>query len=108
MSDVGPEENSARRRPDGYAIWGRIAQAVVRVALATFAVLAVAVGGGWWLDLRLGTRPSFMILFVLVSFPITLFLITRIVYRTARRSDPARSGGPDGVGEDDRRNLKQT
>jgi len=108
MSGGGPEENSARRRSEGYGIWGRMAQSVVRVALLTFAVLAVAVGGGWWLDFRLGTRPTFMILFVLVSFPITLFLVTRIVYRTARRSDPARSGGPAGVGEDDRRNLKQT
>ncbi|MGA2819580.1 MAG: AtpZ/AtpI family protein [Anaerolineales bacterium] len=108
MSNVGAEEKSARRRPDGSEIWGRIARTIVRVALVTFAVLAVAVGGGLWLDLRLGTRPSFMILFVLASFPITLLLITRIVYRTARRSDPARSRGPDGVGEDDCCNLKQT
>ncbi len=85
-----------------------MSQTIVWVALASFGVLAIAVGGGLWLDHRLGTRPAFTVLFVLVSFPITLLSTIRIVFWTMRPAVPARPGSPDERAEDDRRNLNET
>jgi F0F1-type ATP synthase assembly protein I len=82
-----------------------MALTIVWVALASLGVLAIAVGGGLWLDHRLGTRPAFTILFVLVSFPITLLSTIRIVSWTVRPAVPARPASPDEGPEHDRRNL---
>lgn len=104
--DRGEERNGPHRGLRGLA--SRMARTILWVALATLAVLAVAVGGGLWLDHRLGTRPAFTISFVLVSFPITLLFTLRIVSWTTRPLDRARSENAGRGAEDGSHNLRQT
>jgi F0F1-type ATP synthase assembly protein I len=108
MDNVDSGGQAARRSANRSELWRRLALTIAWVALASIAILAVAIAAGLWLDLRLNTRPAFTILFVLISFPITLLLITRIVRRTTRQWSSARSRTPDGITEDDRGHLKQT
>lgn len=52
-----------------------------QVGCATFVLILAALGAGLGLDALFDTRPLFTLLLVLASFPLTIFLILRIVLR---------------------------
>lgn len=55
-------------------------QITIRVALITLGGLAIFGGGGYLLDTQFGTKPLFLIIGVVVSYPI----IQVALYRTFR------------------------
>jgi F0F1-type ATP synthase assembly protein I len=77
---------------------------VVGVAVVTFVILLVGIFLGLWLDRLLGTRPWFTVGLVLISIPVTLVLMFRLVkYATSRirptqnqTSDKESNRGTDG------------
>ena len=50
-------------------------------------IIAVAFGAGWFLDNLLGTNGVFTVLFLVGSFPITMYVILRIALATAARAN---------------------
>jgi len=54
-----------------------------QVGCLTISILAVAITGGMLLDSYFGTRPWIMLGLVLVSIPVTLILMVRIVITAA-------------------------
>ena len=74
---------------------------IAQVGLLTLAVIVAAVFGGVYLDRLLGTRPLFIVLLLLVSFPALLYIIYRVALRAVadiHRAAPPRvttSGGKE-------------
>ncbi|MBN1267850.1 MAG: AtpZ/AtpI family protein [Anaerolineales bacterium] len=54
-----------------------------QVGCLTITIIAVAIGGGLLLDSYFQTRPWIMLGLVLVSIPVTLFLMVKIVLGAA-------------------------
>lgn len=74
-----PAENAA-----AYA--GLISQIGCTTSLASIIIIAVAFGAGRFLDSYLGTGGVFTVLFLVGSFPVTLYVIIRIGLATAERA----------------------
>jgi F0F1-type ATP synthase assembly protein I len=50
------------------------------------AVIAIgALGAGLWLDNALNTKPTFTIIFMLLSMPISVYVLIRVALDTAKR-----------------------
>jgi F0F1-type ATP synthase assembly protein I len=64
---------------------------VVGVAVTTFVVIFLALFGGIWLDRILKSRPIFTISFVIISIPVTVVLMLRIVKVATRRIKPTQT-----------------
>ena len=79
MNESGdrPEENRSQR-----TLNLTLAAVAGQVGCLTVGVIIVALLFGLWLDNRLGTLPWFTIGFLLVSVPVTIILMFRVV-RTA-------------------------
>lgn len=58
------------------------------VGFLTVGVIVVAVFGGLALDKWLGTRPLFVVLFIVGSFPLSLYIIYRAALDTVARVKP--------------------
>ncbi|MCL4561644.1 MAG: AtpZ/AtpI family protein [Chloroflexi bacterium] len=56
-----------------------------QVGCLTLVIVLVAVLGGLWLDSRLGTRPTFTLIFVLASIPISLLSMLFYTRATIKR-----------------------
>jgi F0F1-type ATP synthase assembly protein I len=52
---------------------------VIGVAVITFVVLFLALFAGMWLDKLLNSRPIFTIVLVIISIPVTILLMLRLV-----------------------------
>ncbi len=50
-----------------------------KVGFLALLIIAVAVGGGLWLDEHFKTRPIALIVLLLASVPVTFFMIIRVV-----------------------------
>ncbi len=72
-------ENTAR-------IAGRVGQIGCVAGFVSIIIIAIAGAIGWFLDSRLGTDGFFTALFMLGSFPITLYAIVRISLTLMRRA----------------------
>ena len=55
-------------------------QITLRVAAITLGSILIFSGGGFLLDMQIGTKPLFLILGLVVSFPLSQY----IIYRTFR------------------------
>ena len=79
---------SPRKQPDNYAAAyaSLISQIGCTTSLASVIIIAVAFGVGWFLDNLLGTEGIFTVLFLVGSFPVTLYVILRIALSTAARA----------------------
>jgi MFS-type transporter involved in bile tolerance (Atg22 family) len=56
-----------------------------QVGCLTLVIILVAVVAGLWLDNQFQTRPLFTIIFIIVSMPITIYLMFRVVLAFAPR-----------------------
>jgi ABC-type transport system involved in cytochrome c biogenesis permease subunit len=61
---------------------------VIGVAVITFVILFIAIFGGLWLDRLLNTRPIITIVLVIISIPVTLVLMLRLVKAATSRIKP--------------------
>jgi ABC-type transport system involved in cytochrome c biogenesis permease subunit len=61
---------------------------VVGVAVITFVVIFLALFAGLWLDGLLHTRPAFTIGLVIISIPVTIILMLRLVKLATRHIEP--------------------
>jgi F0F1-type ATP synthase assembly protein I len=60
-----------------------------QVGFVTLLIIAVALIGGLALDNYLNTKPMFTVLFMIVSVPVTVILMFRIVRATTSRIKPS-------------------
>jgi F0F1-type ATP synthase assembly protein I len=65
-----------------------LASAVSQIGCVTLVVVLGALAAGLWLDKTLDTRPLLTILFMLVSVPISLYLLVRIALSAAAQVTP--------------------
>ena len=56
-----------------------------QVGCLTLVIILVALVAGLWLDNQFQTRPLFTIILVIISMPITIFLMFRVVLSFAPR-----------------------
>lgn len=79
---------SQDRQPNEYAAQyaGLISQIGCTTSLASIIIIAVAFGAGRLLDNALSTGGIFTVLFLVGSFPITLYVILRLALSTAARA----------------------
>jgi hypothetical protein len=61
------------------------ASILAQVGCFTLFVVALAIGGGLWLDTQLDTKPLFTVIFVLASVPVTFYFLIRFVLRGTSR-----------------------
>ena len=89
---------SERKPPDNYAAAyaNLISQIGCTTSLASLIIIAVAFAAGQLLDNYLDTRGVFTVLFLVGSFPVTLYVILRIALSTAAR---AQTIVPDAVAD---------
>ena len=65
---------------------GLISQIGCATSLASLIIIAVAFGAGRFLDNTLSTDGIFTVLFLVGSFPVTLYVILRLALSTAARA----------------------
>ena len=77
-----------RKPPDNQAAAyaNLISQIGCTTSLASIIIIAVAFAAGQLLDNYLGTKGVFTVLFLVGSFPVTLYVILRIALSTAARA----------------------
>jgi len=68
---------------------------VIGVAVITFLILFVAIFGGLWLDRLLNTRPIITIVLVIISIPVTILLMLRLVKAATSRIKPTQIKSAD-------------
>jgi F0F1-type ATP synthase assembly protein I len=61
---------------------------VIGVAVITFVVIFVALFAGLWLDKVLNSRPIFTVVLVIISIPVTILLMLRLVKVATSRIKP--------------------
>jgi F0F1-type ATP synthase assembly protein I len=71
---------------DAARLTGLVGQIGCVTGIVSILIVAVAFAIGWFLDSRLGTDGILIVLFLVASFPVTLFAIYKIGLATARRS----------------------
>jgi len=88
---------SERKPPDNYAAAyaNLISQIGCTTSLASLIIIAVAFAAGQLLDNYLDTRGVFTVLFLVGSFPVTLYVILRIALSTAARAQTIVPGAVD-------------
>lgn len=74
---------------------GLISQIGCTTSLASIIIIAVAFGAGRLLDNYLDTSGIFTVLFLVGSFPVTLYIILRIALSTAARAQNLMAPGQD-------------
>ena len=60
-----------------------------QVGFLTLFIIVVALFGGLWLDKIFDTKPTFTILLLVVSVPVSLVLMYKVVMWATRRIKPA-------------------
>lgn len=79
---------SQKKQPNDYAAAyaGLISQIGCTTSLASIIIIAAAFGAGRLLDNALSTNGIFTVLFLVGSFPVTLYVILRLALSTAARA----------------------
>ena len=99
---------SPHKQPDNYA--AAYASLISRIgcttSLASVIIIGIAFGAGWFLDNLLGTGGIFTVLFLVGSFPVTLYVILRIALSTAARAQALLE--PPAADEDDLEQEEET
>jgi len=86
---TGPEDNNQNSFKSAVTI------TVIGVAVITFVVILVALFAGLWLDKLLSTRPLFTIGLVIISIPVTILLMFRLVKMATSRIKPTKIKSSD-------------
>lgn len=68
---------------------------------AAVLVIIVALLGGLWLDSQTGQRGVFTLILIVLSVPVSLFLMLKIALMTAKRLSRPRLSRPDLLTEED-------
>jgi F0F1-type ATP synthase assembly protein I len=68
-----------------YAFNMTLAAVAGQVGFLTVIIVIVFLVVGWWLDNRLGTYPGFLIGALIISMPVTLFLMFKVVRAATER-----------------------
>ena len=79
MTQAGPAPPHAQL-PNGFSL--ALVGVIGRVGCLTFVLVIFPLAVGLYLDMRFDTQPLITILMVLASFPLTIFLIYRLVLRS--------------------------
>ena len=79
---------SQKKQPTEYAAAyaGLVSQIGCTTSIASIIIIAIAFGIGRLLDNLLGTEGIFTVVFLVGSFPVTLYAILRIALLTAARA----------------------
>jgi F0F1-type ATP synthase assembly protein I len=79
---------SQDKQPNDYAAAyaGLISQIGCTTSVASIIIIAVAFGAGRLLDNTFGTSGIFTVVFLVGSFPVTLYVILRLALSTAARA----------------------
>ena len=68
---------------------------VIGVAVITFVVIFVALFAGLWLDKLLNSRPIFTVVLVIISIPVTILMMLRLVKMATSRIKPTQIKSSD-------------
>jgi F0F1-type ATP synthase assembly protein I len=60
-----------------------LAGVLSQIGCMTAAIAVAALLGGLWVDSRLNTKPVFAVLFLLLSIPVNVYVLVRVVQSTA-------------------------
>lgn len=69
-----------------------------QVGCLTVIVILAALAAGMWLDRQFGTRPTFTLILVLGSIPVSIYLMVRVLQSGMNRIQPP--GRPEGPEDD--------
>jgi F0F1-type ATP synthase assembly protein I len=84
MSD--PEAQDKSRQQKAYNL--ALAAVASQVGCLTLVIIIVALIAGLWLDRTFETKPLFTIFFMIVSMPVTLFIMFKVVQGATSRIKP--------------------
>jgi F0F1-type ATP synthase assembly protein I len=73
---------------------------VGQVGCLTIVIVLGSLLAGLWLDSQFHTRPLFALALVMLSVPVTLFLMFRVVLKFAPRIQNAYTPSPDSADEE--------
>ena len=68
------------------ALANLVGQIGCATSIASLVIVGLAFGGGYLIDNQFGTSPIFTFLFLLGSFPVTLYVIVRLSLSALERS----------------------
>lgn len=68
------------------ALANMVGQIGCATSVASLFIVGVAFGLGYYIDTQFGTSPIFIFLFLLASFPVTLYVIVRLSLSALDRS----------------------
>lgn len=71
--------------PGRYTLNMALAAVAGQVGCLTIAIIFLALLGGLWLDNRFGTRPLFIVGLLLISVPVTVITMFKVVRQTTSR-----------------------
>ena len=81
MSQTAPKDQNQRQRTLNLTMAALAGQ----VGFLTLAIIVCALIAGLWLDSQLGSKPLFLIIFMLASVPETLFVMYRVAIAATAR-----------------------
>ncbi len=93
------DEKTERERVR-YAFNLTLAAVAGQVGCLTLVIIFIALFGGLWLDSRFQTRPTFTIILLLGSVPVTLILMFLVVRQATSRIKPPADQNKDSTQED--------
>ncbi len=90
------QPDDRKRRYRQYAMNLTLASVAGQVGCLTLIIVFVALFAGLWLDKFFDTKPTFTVLLLLGSVPVTLFLMFRIVMEATShiRTEPPKTTEP--------------
>ncbi len=92
MGQTGDLPERDRKR---YAANLTLAAVAGQVGCLTLVIIFVALFGGLWLDNRFQTRPTFTILLLIGSVPVTLIAMFWVVRQATSRMRPGGEASPE-------------
>jgi F0F1-type ATP synthase assembly protein I len=100
MSQKESQKNENRTQ---YALNLTVIGIFGQVGFLTLVIIFVALFGGLWLDNQFGTKPLFTIFLLIISMPISLVLMYRVVMWATRRVKSANAEKQESFEEDSNR-----
>ena len=103
MSMFKPKEGTARKQ---YSLNIALTTVAGQVGCLTASIIVVFLLAGMFLDSRLGTRPTFTIILVVVSVPFTLGAMFWVVRKVTSRIKPSTKEDSKDLQEDANRGTE--
>jgi hypothetical protein len=96
-----------KKTPDRKQYWWNmlLATVIAQVGCVTLGIIIAAIFGGLWLDNQFGSKPTYTLVLLLASIPISLvamFIIVRAASSRMKFQKPGRQEKPeeDSIGKD--------